>query len=150
MPAWSGSPLSLVAFTLVPLTVALAPLMVCALAKLSLAGLWGTLGTLVSASNMPRPCVAATSLVPIQNSSSTDTFAGPSVGTVQVDPPSSEAKMPTSGPAYSQSGLFGLPPRVRTGASGSPVVPEPGMPDQVLPSSAARQILSGVYPPNVA
>src|SRR5215218_3512889 len=39
LPAWLGSPASLVAFTLVPVAVAFAPVSVCELANASLAGL---------------------------------------------------------------------------------------------------------------
>src|SRR5437763_13054946 len=38
----------------------------------------------------PRPCVAATRYCPIQNSSSTDTFAGPSLAGDQLAPPVAE------------------------------------------------------------
>src|SRR5256885_391722 len=44
----------------------------------------------------PRPCVTATSVVPMKKTSSTETFAGPSCGTVHVVPPSSLVKSPTS------------------------------------------------------
>ena len=59
----------------------------------------GGAAPLESAANTPRPCVAATSVVPIQNISSTDTFAGPSCGRSQVEPPSRLTKTPTSVPA---------------------------------------------------
>src|SRR5436190_8544711 len=56
-------------------------------------------GGFKSCANRPRPCVAATSVDPIQNSSSTETFAGPSCGSVQVAPRSWLTKSPTSVPA---------------------------------------------------
>ena len=50
----------------------------------------------VSTANAPRPCVTATSVDPIQNISSTQTFAGPSCGSSQCAPPSALWNTPTS------------------------------------------------------
>src|SRR5262245_55549827 len=80
--------------------------------------------------NMPRPCVTATSLpTPRMISSSTATFAGPSLVDDHVAPKSSDANTPTSVPTYSH------PPQKRaielTGALGSDLG-VPGTPGPVI------------------
>src|SRR6185503_12001998 len=53
---------------------------------------------LILIENIPRPCVAATSVLPIQNNSSTEQFVGPSLLGDQLAPALALAKTPTSVP----------------------------------------------------
>src|SRR4026209_337815 len=85
------------------------------------------------AANRPLPCVTATRLEPIQNSSSIETFAGPSPGTDHVLPPSWLVNRPTSVAAYSQEGRVAKTAMSRTGTAGSPVAPEPDASAQDVP-----------------
>ena len=62
--------------------------------------------------NMPRPCVAATSVLPIQKSSSTEQLVGPSLLGDQLAPPLALAKTPTSVPTYRKFG-FCIPDNYR-------------------------------------
>src|ERR1044071_3654351 len=95
--------------------------------------------------NIPRPCVAATSLSFIQNSSSTEQFVGPSLLADQLCPPFALAKTPTSVPTYRLFGFCSQTARLRTGALGNLAVRlAPG-----LPLSFVRQTLSGLNPPKV-
>src|SRR5215470_12500815 len=95
--------------------------------------------------NIPRPCVAATSVSFIQNSSSTEQFVGPSLLADQLCPPFSLAKMPTSVPTYKLFGFRCQTARLRTGALGRFAV----MLVQEPPLSSVRHTLSGLNPPKV-
>src|ERR1043165_5698759 len=94
--------------------------------------------------NIPRPCVAATSVSFIQNSSSTEQFVGPSLLADQLCPPFSLAKTPTSVPTYNLFGFLSQTARLRTGALGRFAV----MLAHELPLSRVRHTLSGLNPPN--
>ena len=102
-----------------------------------------------SIENSPRPCVAATSVVPIQNSSSTATFAGPRCGTSHVEPPSWLVKTPTSVAAYSVFASCGSISRSLAGTFGSPVMSPPVASLHVAPPSVVFSTFPVPKPPVV-
>jgi hypothetical protein len=59
-------------------------------------------------------------MVPIQNSSSTEQFVGPSLVGDHVVPPSSLANTPTSVPRYTNLEFAGCTTTLRIGACGNP------------------------------